>query len=131
MLELLDLFVIDKHTNISYNINNSKLRLSILGGATYRRNKMTNDRQARETFIREWRELISEKEYYEDETFYREIAWEEISRYWRRECTRLRKSRRDAIVKWCVVRLQNCKPISSDRFRQTVRELVDEAIWEA
>lgn len=92
---------------------------------------MIDDRQARETFLREWRRLISDKEHYEDETFYREIAWVEISRYWRRECTRLRKSRRDAIVKWCVARLQNCKPVSSDRFRQTVRELVNEAIWEA
>lgn len=92
---------------------------------------MANDSQARETFIREWRELISGKGYYEDETFYKEIAWEEISRYWRRECTRLRKSRRDAIIKWCVVRLRNCKHMSVDRFRQTVRELVNEAIWEA
>lgn len=92
---------------------------------------MSNDRQARETFLREWRELISDKEHYEDETFYREIAWEEISRYWRRECTRLRKSRRDAIVRWCIERLMILGPVSAEDFRQAVRELVDRAIWEA
>lgn len=92
---------------------------------------MANDRQARKTFVRTWRGLISGKGYYEDESLCKEIAWEEISRYWRRECTRLRKSRRDAIVRWCIERLMILGPVSMEDFRQTVRDLVNEAIWEA
>ena len=92
---------------------------------------MIDDRQARETFVRTWRELISGNGYYEDESLCKEIAWEEISRYWRRECTRLRKSRRDAIVRWCLRRLMLLGPVKVEDFEKTVKELVDRAIWEA
>lgn len=131
MLELLWFFMVDKRQKHTYNINNSNSSNTMLGGDTYRRSKMIDDRQARETFLREWR-VVEDSGKFLDGRAYKSVVWNSLANYWRVECPHITKARRDKIVVWCVERVGKLEEgMSMETFQAVVRGIVDRAILEA
>lgn len=92
---------------------------------------MIDDRQARETFVREWR-LVESSGKFLDGRAYKNVVWNSLASYWRTECPHITKARRDKIVVWCVDRVGKLEDgMSMETFQAVVSGIVSRAIWEA
>lgn len=93
---------------------------------------MVDDRQAKETLEREWKEMVEggRKELGEHE-FFKRIAWTVLSGYFRYECKYLTKARRDRIVVRFVEELGGTPLGRLEDYKKLVKDILDRAIREA
>ena len=89
---------------------------------------MVDTRQAKETFMHAWMEMVSGRPDYEGCRFFKDVVWTTLSGYFSFECKSLTKARRDKIVLWVVKEVGETPLGKPEEFKETVRGILNRSI---